>query len=312
MISQDKILRDGKLHAFLLGSGGPINNDKRVASSIAIIAGGEFLLFDVGPGSYRNVDVLRLPAGNLSAIFLTHFHSDHIGDLGEANMLSWVNGREKALEVYGPKGVERVVKGFEIAYELDTGYRIAHHGTEILSLDNGKMISKPILIEKKDERKLCFERNELKVFAFLVDHSPIKPAFGYRIEYKGIIIAITGDTVKTENLVKHCKGADLLFSEAISYNMLNNIVSGAKKMKFDRYAKILTDIQNYHMNPLLAGELAKEARVNKIIFVHITPYLPNENAEKMYLKGVNEIFNGEIILGKDKMKFHLYTKEDGK
>ncbi|MFO7797390.1 MAG: MBL fold metallo-hydrolase [Promethearchaeati archaeon] len=308
MISQDKILMDGKLHVFLLGSGGPINNDKRVASSIAIIADGEFLLFDVGPGSYRNVDVLRLPAGKLSKIFLTHFHSDHIGDLGEANMLSWVNGREKALEVYGPKGVDRVVKGFEMAYELDTGYRIAHHGLEILSLENGKMISKPILIENKDERKLCFERNKLKVFAFLVDHSPIEPAFGYRIEYKGNVIAITGDTVKTENLANHCQDADILFSEAISYKMLNNIVSGAKKLKFDRYAKILTDIQNYHMNPVKAGELAKDANAKKLVFVHITPYLPNEKAEKMYLNGVKEVFDGEIILGKDRMKFHLEPK----
>ena len=308
MISQDKILMDGKLHAFLLGSGGPINNEKRVASSIAIIAAGEFLLFDVGPGSYRNVDVMRLPAGNLSAIFLTHFHSDHIGDLGEANMLSWVNGREKPLEVYGPKGVEKVVKGFEMAYELDTGYRIAHHGNEILSSESSKMISKPIPIENHDQRKMCFDRNGLKVFSFLVDHSPIKPAFGYRIEYKGNIVAITGDTVKNNNLVKHCKNADLLFSEAISYSMLNNIVAGAKKLKFDRYAKILTDIQNYHMNPVTAAELAKEANVKKLIFMHITPYLPNENAEKMYLKGVREIFNGEIVLGEDKMKFHLEPK----
>ncbi|MBD3197381.1 MAG: MBL fold metallo-hydrolase [Candidatus Lokiarchaeota archaeon] len=308
MISQEKLLMDGKLHIFLLGSGGPMNNDKRVASSIAIIAEGEFLLFDVGPGSYRNVDVLRLPAGNLSAIFLTHFHSDHIGDLGEANMLSWVNGREKALEVYGPRGVEKVIKGFEIAYELDTGYRIAHHGTKILSREKSKMISKPIPIQNENERKLCFERTHLKVFAFAVDHSPINPAFGYRIEYKGNVIAITGDTIKTENLATHCQDAEILFSEAISYKMLNNIVSGAKKLKLDRYAKILTDIQNYHMNPITAGELAKEANVKKLVLVHITPYLPNENTEKMYLNGVKDVFDGEIILGKDKMKFNLGPK----
>ena len=308
MISQDKLLMDGKLHAFLLGSGGPINNDRRVASSIAVIGGGEFFLFDVGPGSYRNVDVLRLPAQNLSAIFLTHFHSDHIGDLGEANMLSWVNGREKALEVYGPEGVEKVVKGFEMAYELDTGYRIAHHGPEVLSLENGKMISKSISIENKTERKICFEKNGLKVFAFIVDHSPVNPAFGYRIEYLGNIIVITGDTVKTENVVKHSRDADLLFSEAISYNMLKNVALGAQKLKFERFAKILTDIQSYHMNPITAAELAKEANVKKLILVHVTPHLTNENAEKMYLNGVKEIFSGEIILGQDKLKFHLEPK----
>ena len=308
MISQDKILMDGKLHAFLLGSGGPMNNDKRVAPSIAIIAGGEFLLFDVGPGSFRNVDVMRLPAQNLSAIFLTHFHSDHICDLGEANMLSWVNGRAKPLEVYGPEGVDKVVKGFEMAYELDTGYRIAHHGSELLSRENSKMISKSISIENKEEKKKCFNRNGLKVFAFIVDHSPVSPAFGYRIEYMGNNIVITGDTIRTKNLVKHSQDADLLFSEAISYTMLNNIASGAQRLKFDRFAKILTDIQTYHMNPITAGEVAEEANVKKLIFVHITPFLSNETAEKMYLNGVSDVFSGEIILGKDQMKFHLEPK----
>jgi len=308
MISQTKILMDGKLHVFLLGSGGPMNNDVRVASSVAVIAGGEFILIDIGPGSYRNVDVLRLPAGNLSAVFLTHFHSDHIGDLGEANMLSWVNGRDKPLEVFGPEGVEKVVKGFEKAYELDTGYRIAHHGKEILKQENGKMIAETVQIQNASERKLCFNKNGLKIYAFEVEHPPIKPAYGYRVEYKGNIVVITGDTIKTDNLVKNCQNADLLLSEAISFKMLNNVVAGAKKLKLDRYAKILTDIQNYHMNPKTAAELAKEANVKKLVFVHITPPLPSEKAEKLYLMGVSDIFDGEVLMGKDRMKFSLEPK----
>ena len=308
MISQEKLLLDGKLHVFLLGSGGPINNNNRVSSSIAVIAEGEFILFDVGPGTFRNVDLMRLPVAYLSAIFLTHFHSDHIGDLGEANMLSWVNGRKKPLEVYGPEGVGKVVNGFIMAYELDVEYRIAHHGPNIVPSETSKPKSNPISIQKPDERILCFERKGLKVFAFEVDHSPVKPAFGYRIEYKGNIIVITGDTIKTENLVKHCENADILFSEAISFDMLNNLVVGAKRLRLDRYSKILKDIQNYHMNPFIAAELAKEAKVKKLVIVHITPPVPNENAEKMYLKGVNGIFNGEIVLGKDRMKFQLNQK----
>ena len=94
------ILKDDQLHVFLVGSGGPINNPERIATSTAIIAGGEFLLVDVGPGTVRSADLLNLPMEHLSGIFLTHFHSDHIGDLGEANFGSWLAGRKKKLDIY--------------------------------------------------------------------------------------------------------------------------------------------------------------------------------------------------------------------
>ena len=305
MISLDKILRDGKLNVFLLGSGGPINNEKRVASGIAVIAGGEFILIDVGPGSYRNVDVLKLPAASLSAIFLTHFHSDHIGDLGEANMISWANGREKALEIYGPEGVDQVVNGFILAYKFDTGYRIAHHGTEVMVPEAGTPISKTIVIKDANERELFFDRNGVKAYAFEVDHSPVKPAFGYRIAYGGRVVVITGDTIKTDNLVKHCANADILFCESISFEMLQTLSEAAKKFKLPRRAKIATDIQDYHMSPTIAAGVAKEANVKKLVFVHITPPLLNDVVEKAYLKGVSDIFDGEIVLGEDRMKFRL-------
>ena len=307
MISQEKLLRDGKLHIFLLGSGGPFNNEKRVSSSIAVIAGGEFLLFDVGPGTYRNADLLRLPVVQLSGIFISHFHSDHIGDLGEVNIMSWASGRTKPLEVFGPKGVDKVVNGFKMAYEYDTRYRIAHHGEEIVPPEAGVPISKTITIQDSNERELCFDRNGLKIYAFEVDHSPVNPAVGYRIEYQGVIVAITGDTIKTENLVKHCNNADILFSEAISFDLLNNMVALVEKIN-PRTAKILTDIQTYHMNPVSAAKLAKEAHVKKLVFVHITPPLLNKNVEDIYLNGVADVFDGEVILGEDRMKFSIETK----
>jgi len=192
-----------------------------------------------------------------------------------------------------------------MAYELDTGYRIAHHGEDTIIPEAGTPIIKTIELQDPNERELIFDKNEVKVYAFEVDHAPIKPAFGYRIEYKGKIVVITGDTVKTENPIKHCKNADILFSEAISYEMLNNMVAGAMKLNFNRFAKILTDIQNYHMEPIIASGVAKDARVKKLVFTHITPPLPNEKLERLYLKGVSDIYEGEVILGKDCMKFIL-------
>lgn len=305
MISQDNLLHDEKLHIILLGTGGPINNIKRITSSTAIIAGGVFILFDIGPGTYRNADLMRLPVAHISAIFLTHFHSDHIGDLGEANMLSWANGRTKPLEVYGPKGVEKVVKGFKLAYELDTIYRITHHGQEILPPEAGIPISKNIKLKDKNQRALCFDRNDLRVYAFEVDHSPVYPAFGYRVEYKGSCVIITGDTIKTDNLVTHSQDADIIICEAISYELLNNLANIANTANQPRFAKIVSDIQDYHMNPISAAKLAKEANVKKLVFVHITPPIINENLEQVFLKGINNYFDGEIVLGEDQMHFTL-------
>lgn len=224
-------------------------------------------------------------------------------------MFSWANGRTNPITVYGPMGVDKVVKGFSLAYELDNSYRIAHHGKDFVHPEAGILLSKTINLKNKQERELCFDKNGLKVFAFEVNHLPIEPAFGYRIEFKGNIIVVTGDTIKTKNLVKHCDDADILFSEAISYDLLNNLVDNAKKVKLSRAVKLLTDIQNYHMDPISAAKLAKEARVKKLVFVHITPPLLNPNTEKIYLDGVNEYFDGDVVLGEDRMRFTLPPKE---
>src|SRR6185295_9758423 len=102
----------------------------RAGPCTAVLAGGHFVLVDVGPGSWRQVALQRLPRARLDSVLLTHFHSDHIGELGEAVMQSWVSGRRLPLNVFGPPGVEQVVDGFRTAYAFDTQYRVAHHGAE--------------------------------------------------------------------------------------------------------------------------------------------------------------------------------------
>ncbi|GAG83609.1 unnamed protein product, partial [marine sediment metagenome] len=205
------------------------------------------------------------------------------------------------------EGVDNVVNGFIMAYELDTGYRIAHHGANIVIPEAATPISKTISIADPNEAELFFDRNGLKVYAFEVDHSPVVPAVGYRFEYRGNVVVITGDTLKTENLAKHCKNADILFSEAISFNMLNAVINGTARPP-DRLVKIMTDIQNYHMNPIMAASVAKEANVKKLVYIHITPPVLTESNEEKYLLGVSDIFKGEVVLGEDNMTFKLKPK----
>jgi ribonuclease Z len=126
------MLTDGKLHVIVCGSGSPLPDPERAGACVAVIAGQQVILIDSGPGSWRKATIAKVPGQALSTVLLTHFHSDHIGDLGEAMTMSWTNGRTTALDVYGPPGVERIVHGFAEAYELDGQYRMRHHGEAVV------------------------------------------------------------------------------------------------------------------------------------------------------------------------------------
>jgi ribonuclease Z len=299
------LLKDDKLHVVLVGSGGPINNSERVATSTAVIAGGEFILVDVGPGTVRNADLQDLPLAGLTAVFVTHFHSDHIGDLGEANFQSWAAGRQKRLEIYGPEGVEQVVQGFTHAYGPDTQYRIAHHGETVMPPEASRLLAKTISFHAPDRAELFFDRNGLRAYAFLVDHSPAEPALGYRFEYRGNIVVITGDTRKTDTLAGRARNADILLSEALSFKMNAKLQKALSEKNRTRQAKIIGDTPEYHMSPAQAAEVARDAGVKKLVFIHVAPPVTNFITKRMFMEGVREAYRGEIVLGEDGMSFDL-------
>ncbi|MBW1749105.1 MAG: MBL fold metallo-hydrolase [Deltaproteobacteria bacterium] len=305
---QAELLKSDNMHVFLIGSGGPLSNEERISAGIGVIAGGEFILVDIGPGAVRNINILGLPAGSLSALFLTHFHSDHISDLGELGFMTWAQGRQGKLKVYGPEGVEQVVNGYNMAYALDSSYRTAHHGEKVMPSKNAGAIPITLSIPDPEEAMPFFNRNGLKASVFLVDHFPAKPAVGYRFEYKGNSVVITGDTVKTRTLPKFAKNADLLISEALDVKTIDLMSTIAEELNNPRLSKQMTDIMDYHMTPVQAAEVAQEARAKKLVYVHIVPPILNFFIKRMYLEGTVDAFDGDIILGEDGMAFELEPK----
>jgi len=304
--SRADMLTDGNLHVVMVGTGGPFANTERISVATAVIAGGEFILVDTGPGTVRKALLQRLPMGNLSAVFLTHFHSDHIADLGEANMYSWVQGnRKKRLEVFGPPGVEKVVEGYALAYEQDSVYRTAHHGEDVAPAEGARPIAKTITIEAHGEARLFFDRNGLKAWAFRVDHFPAKPAVGYRFEYKGKKVVITGDTKQTGTLASHANKADLFICEALDAKTIHLAAKVASEVNQPSMSKILADITDYHLTPVQAAEIAQKAGVKKLVFYHVVPPPTNFILKRRYLKGVNDAFDGDVEIGEDGMTFKL-------
>lgn len=299
------LLTDGQLHVVLCGTGSPLPDANRAEACTAIIAGGEFLLVDVGSGSWRKSVANNLPAQALSGILLTHFHSDHIGDLGEVLVQSWVAGRRHKINVYGPPGVEQVVAGFAQAYSLDTGYRVQHHGEEWMPREGAGAIAQTIRLKSNDAAELVFERNGLKVTAFKVEHDPASPAYGYRFEYRGRVVVISGDTSKSANLAKHAAGADLLIHDVIAKNLLQMAASNFDQAGNRRRAKLARDIMTYHASPIEAAEVAASAKVETLVFTHLVPPPTTPQIEQAFLRGVSDIFKGKVVIGTDGMRFDL-------
>ena len=298
-------LPDG-LHVALCGSGSPLPDLRRASACTAVIAGKNFYVVDTGPGSERKLELMRLNPGKVKAVLLTHFHSDHIGDLGELMLKRWSGGSRKTpLDVFGPTGVETVVKGFDQAYSLDNEYRILHHGPETMPPSGAGGEARTFSFPQGKDETVIIDEDGLKVTAFAVDHAPVKPAVGYRFDYKGRSVVISGDTVPVPSLLNQARGADLLVQEALQPAMVSILKEVGQKIGRTNTAKIMGDILNYHTSPEDAARIAEKAGVRHLLLTHIIPPLPVSDLKAAFLGDAKKLYNGPITIGEDGMLFSL-------
>jgi ribonuclease Z len=292
--------QEDALYVITTGTGAPMPDPKRAGPQVVVVANGQKLVFDTGPGSTRNIETTQLGVGEIDAVFLTHFHSDHIGDLGELFLKRWgTDGMSTPLPVYGPPGVEKVVEGFELAYELDKGYRIAHHGDD--AMPSSGFGGDPItfdLGESLETSKLVYSQGGVEVIAFNVDHYPIVPAVGYRVNYKDRSVVISGDTIFTESLVLHAMNADLLVSEVLNHD-LSMLVSAATAEIEGNASAVAEDITDYHISPGQVGEWATKSRVSHVLATHILPPVPFPFLEHPFLYDLRANFSGPARIAND-------------
>ena len=252
------------LHVFICGSASPLPAPGRAQACVAILAGDDLFLVDAGSGSSQPLMLARMPVASMRAILLTHFHSDHIGAIGDHNITSWAAGRGAPLEIVGPEGVEEVVAGFNRAFALDAAYRTEHHGSELMPAELGVLAARTI------EAGLIHDENGLRIRAFPVDHSPVAPAFGYRFDYRGRSVVVSGDTVAAPSLAQAAEGADLLLSDALAEHLILALAR-ANEQANPRGAQILRDVLDYHAHTDDLVALAERAGVRQLALYHLVP-----------------------------------------
>ena len=198
------------LRITLLGTGGgPLVNLRQFGASTLVEAGGKRLLFDCGRGATIRLVQAGIPIGAVGRLFLTHLHSDHVMQIPDLLLAGWVGatGRSAPLEVWGPDGTRDMMSALEKAFAFDIHMR--------RDVDE-KLPAVGITVQSHDiSEGVVLDEDGVKVTAFLVDHRPVSPAFGYRVDYHGRSVALSGDTRVSDNLVKFATGVDVLIHEAV-------------------------------------------------------------------------------------------------
>ena len=287
------------LRVYVCGSASPLGMGQAQAC-IAVITPEHFYLIDSGAGSTDNISRLDLPTSELDGLLLTHFHSDHIAEIYEVNLNSWVQGRPQPLTVYGPKGVDEVVNGVNASYRQDRIYRTGHHGKDLLPPALG------ILEHKTIAPGVILEDGDLMITAYVAEHPPIHPAVGYRFDYRGRSVVVSGDGNVNGDTLKIVDGADLLLHDALSLPTVTALSEALGTVGQERQSRIVADVMDYHASTESLIELSEKSNVDMVAFYHLVPVPPNSLLEDVFLRGAPDNF----LLTEDLMWFELPIDSD--
>jgi ribonuclease Z len=273
----------------LLGTGAPPPVMNRFGPSTLVEAGGQKFLFDAGRGALQRLAQLGVRWQDVDGVFLTHLHSDHVVGFPDLWLTGWLvgAGRDRPLHVWGPGGTTNMLTHLEQAYGFDIRTRLdddraAPDGIAVL----GKDIGEGVVLEK----------GGLKITAFAVDHDPVKPAFGYRVDYGGRSVVLSGDTRVSQNLIRHAQGVDLLVHEVVSPETFRR--AGVRP---ERAATVIA----HHVTPEQAGEVFAKTNPRLAVFSHI---VQPSATEQDLIPLTRRTYQGPVEVGDDLMVIEVGQK----
>jgi ribonuclease BN (tRNA processing enzyme) len=279
-----------KTRLILLGTGGgprPRKNSK--STSHAVIVNDVLYVVDCGNGVALQLAAAGVPLTKLRHVFVTHHHSDHNADYGNLLLLSWASGLRTRVDTWGPPPIEKMTR---LALELNA------YDINIRIEDEGRVPLAPLLHPHElTAAGVVMQDENVKVTCALVDHPPVTPAFGYRFDTADRSIVFSGDTNRSENLVKLAKGADVLVHEAMYVPALDRLV--ARVPNATTLKKHLVDS---HTSVEDCGRVATEAGVKTLVLSHLVPPDDPLVTEQMWIDAARSQFKGEIVVARDLME----------
>ncbi|MCV7424087.1 ribonuclease Z [Mycobacterium yunnanensis] len=269
----------------LLGTGSPMVDPHRAGPATLVQAGGQTILVDCGRGVLMRAAAIGVGAANVSALLLTHLHSDHITDLSDVITTRWISTFARTpLPVFGPPGTAAVVEAVLASLAPDVGYRVGHHAD----------ITEPPVVEVHEVTDgTVWDVDGVTVAVGPTDHRPVEPTIGFRVEYSGASVVVAGDTVP-------CAGVDILSADADA--LVHTVI------RKDLIARVpnqrLQDILDYHSSVEQAADTAARAGVGTLILTHYVPALI-AGQEDDWRALAATAFAGRVELGDDLLRVEV-------
>ena len=272
----------------LLGTGSPPAVMNRFGPSILVEAGGQKFLFDAGRGALQRLNQVNVRWQNVQGVFLTHLHSDHVVGFPDLWLTGWLTpGRDFPLQVWGPRGTKNMMSHLEQAYEYDIRIRL---------YDDRASPDGVVILAEDIADGFVYEKDGVRITAFEVDHAPVKPAFGYRIDYGGRSVVLSGDTRVSESLIRHAKGVDLLIHEVAAPETFLRARVPPERAK---------SVVAHHVTPEQAGEVFSRTKPKLAVYSHIV--LPTATEQDL-IPPTRKTYTGPLELGEDLMVIEVGEK----
>ncbi len=263
----------------LTGTGSPLPDANRAGPSTLVKAGNTQLLVDAGRGTVMRMAGAGSMPPLLSAVLITHLHSDHVCALNDVITTHWVMTQgNAALAIYGPPGVAQFVERQMAALEPDTGYRIAHH----------EELTGPPKVEVTElEPDTTFIVNDVQITTAATEHAPVRPTIGYRIEHESVVAALVGDTIACDGVDELARNSDAYVQTVIRDDLVKLIPN-----------EMIQDILDYHSSVVDAAQTASRVGARRLVLTHMVPP-PTPEQYPEWTAQAAEHFDGEVIIGDD-------------